>query len=51
MGTKHMEPIVTMGFFIERIEQPEKAVLFIRSMSFTALPPAVGRSMVSKDEN
>jgi len=24
-----MEPIVTMGFFIERIEQPEKAVLFL----------------------
>ena len=42
-----MEPIVTMGFFIERIEQPEKAV----SLSFTALPPAAGRSMVSKDDN
>ena len=31
-----MEPIVTMGFFIERIEQPEKAVLFFYGFSLGA---------------
>ena len=46
-----MEPIVTMGFFIERIEQPEKAVLFYKKPVVHRTPSGCGRSMVSKDDN